>query len=84
MDYFGLNSPEDLPKLKEVYDDTLVNPTFIEETPTVQPANLEELAEEEVSILVVSETGELLEGPSGDNAQEPSVDEENNPEGPQE
>lgn len=29
MDYFGLNSPEDLPKLKEVFDDNFVLPTAI-------------------------------------------------------
>ena len=84
MDYFGLNSPEDLPKLKEVYDDTLVNPTFIEATPIAQPANIEEVTEEAGSILVVSETGELLEGPSSDNSQETSPDEESKPEGPEE
>ncbi len=84
MDYFGLNSPEDLPKLKEVYDDTLVNPTFIEETPIEQPANIEEVTEEEGSILLVSETGELLEGPSADNSQDSSPAGEDKPEGPQE
>ena len=75
MDYFGLNSPEDLPKLKEVYDDTIVNPTCIEGIPTEQPSGAEE-AVEEVSILVVSESGELLEGPSSDNQESPSQDED--------
>jgi segregation and condensation protein B len=31
MDYFGINSPEDLPKLKEVFDESFVNPTIINE-----------------------------------------------------
>src|ERR1044072_4899646 len=31
MDYFGLNSPEDLPKLKEVFDDNIVVPTSVGE-----------------------------------------------------
>jgi segregation and condensation protein B len=31
MDYFGINSPEDLPKLKEVFDDSIVNPTIVNE-----------------------------------------------------
>src|SRR5579871_1706578 len=29
MDYFGINSPEDLPKLKEVFAETLVEPTAL-------------------------------------------------------
>src|SRR6476660_4887853 len=29
MDYFGLNSPEDLPKLKEVFEEAMVNPTVM-------------------------------------------------------
>ncbi len=80
MDYFGLNSPEDLPKLKEIYDDTIVNPTFIEETPTDQPANREKMTEVEGSVLLVSETGELLEGPSADNSAESGSTEDPNTE----
>ncbi|RYF85025.1 MAG: SMC-Scp complex subunit ScpB, partial [Chitinophagaceae bacterium] len=30
MDYFGINSPDDLPKLKEIFDETMVNPTAID------------------------------------------------------
>jgi segregation and condensation protein B len=37
MDYFGLNSPEDLPKLKEVFDDNYVGPTTVENTSTENP-----------------------------------------------
>ncbi|MBS1602426.1 MAG: SMC-Scp complex subunit ScpB [Bacteroidetes bacterium] len=33
MDYFGINSPADLPKLKEVFADTLVEPTVITHSP---------------------------------------------------
>jgi segregation and condensation protein B len=38
MDYFGINSPADLPKLKEVFAETLVEPTIITHgtTDTVQ------------------------------------------------
>ena len=35
MDYFGLNSPEDLPKLKEVFDQAMVNPTKMTSEGTV-------------------------------------------------
>lgn len=31
MDYFGLNSPEDLPKIKEVLSDQLIEPTVVSE-----------------------------------------------------
>src|SRR5579871_5677347 len=42
MDYFGINSPEDLPKLKEVFADTMLEPTVIthksgETVPEEQP-----------------------------------------------
>jgi segregation and condensation protein B len=37
MDYFGLNSPEDLPKLKEVYDDNFIAPTAVEPSSTENP-----------------------------------------------
>jgi len=78
MDYFGLNSPEDLPKLKEVYDDTIVNPTFVEETPIQQPAVAEELQESEGPVLLVSETGELFEGPTeeSESTEDPTTDPE--------
>jgi segregation and condensation protein B len=33
MDYFGINSPDDLPKLKEVYAESLVEPTVITHKP---------------------------------------------------
>lgn len=63
MDYFGLNSAEDLPKLKEVYDETLVNATPITGD-ALLPADTTEAAEEteleEAISFVVSETGELI------------------------
>ena len=54
MDYFGLNSPNDLPKLKEVFEEE-VQPTLI--------AGLENGngAEEDAIIMRVSENGELVE-----------------------
>lgn len=59
MDYFGLNSVEDLPKLKEIFDDSLVNPTMISSGPQ-SPEHEEVLTEAEEGILLVSETGELI------------------------
>jgi segregation and condensation protein B len=62
MDYFGLNSPEDLPKLKEVFDEAMVNPTTMTDEGTVPEADETDLAtDENGSALVVTENGELLE-----------------------
>jgi segregation and condensation protein B len=66
MDYFGINSAADLPKLKEVFAETLVEPTLINHT----PADATLTPEGEVP-LVVTEHGELLvdaSGPTGEDA----------------
>lgn len=69
MDYFGINSPDDLPKIKEVLADQVVEPTIVseadfisesaktEETPTAS----EPSPAEEVTNLAVTESGELIE-----------------------
>lgn len=60
MDYFGLNSPKDLPKLKEVFDDESIQPTLIGiDGNTESP--------DEDILMVVSETGELVEQELSDN-----------------
>jgi len=51
MDYFGINSASDLPKLKEVFGESLVEPTIINHTPTTQEAE---------PAFIVSEEGELV------------------------
>ncbi|HEY8915113.1 MAG TPA: SMC-Scp complex subunit ScpB [Chitinophaga sp.] len=52
MDYFGLNSPADLPKLREVFDEeTMIQPTLI----------TDEAFTDNNGVLMVSENGELLE-----------------------
>lgn len=82
MDYFGINSPADLPKLKEVYAETLVEPTLINHTPPEALAEIgaiEEAAEEaalpggEIP-LVVTEQGELLEGGTEESDEIPDTD----------
>ncbi|HEU4554695.1 MAG TPA: SMC-Scp complex subunit ScpB [Chitinophaga sp.] len=50
MDYFGLNSPADLPKLREVFDEEAIQPTLITEE-----------AFNDNGGMIVSENGELLE-----------------------
>ncbi|MFN2438146.1 MAG: SMC-Scp complex subunit ScpB [Chitinophagaceae bacterium] len=48
MDYFGINSPEDMPKIREVLADQVIQPTLI------NPADFEQ-----PSALVVTDGGEL-------------------------
>ncbi len=57
MDYFGINSPADLPRLKEIFAETMVEPTII-------PLNTDgSLPEDPVeTVLLVSEEGELRVG----------------------
>ena len=60
MDYFGLNSTDDLPKLKEVFNDASVNPTAVNDDG--QALFQEESATEDDSLnFVVTQNGELLE-----------------------
>ena len=49
MDYFGINSPEDLPKIKEVLADQIVEPTVVHHTEF-----------EQSETLAVSDNGELI------------------------
>ena len=49
MDYFGINSPDDLPKIREVLAENLVEPTIINRTEF-----------EQSDVLAVSDAGELV------------------------
>ena len=66
MDYFGINSPEDLPKIKEVLAEQIIEPTivnesdFISETVNTEVENTP-AAPEEPTNLAVTESGELIE-----------------------
>jgi segregation and condensation protein B len=80
MDYFGINSPEDLPKLKEVFDESIVNPTIINDEAAADsqsnpeagdggeqpPAEANE-PDETSSQFVVREDGELIEESAAQN-----------------
>ena len=73
MDYFGINSAADLPKLKEVFAETLVEPTTIthgtnETLPSEEDAEAEQgtTPPTEETVLIVSEEGELIDDASGD------------------
>ena len=74
MDYFGINSAEDLPKLKEVFDDSMVSASVVsilEQSAAAalengQPLNPEEESatatiEDDGSIFKVDEDGVLIE-----------------------
>jgi segregation and condensation protein B len=59
MDYFGLNSAEDLPKIREVLAEQMVEPTYIEQQlPITETSNEETPAEN--SAFIVGENGELI------------------------
>lgn len=70
MDYFGLNGPEDLPRIKEVLSDQVVEPTLLggqqhvangdDETVTDTLVDTETLESPNFHLLV-DESGELLE-----------------------
>ncbi len=62
MDYFGINSPEDLPKIKEVISTDIIDPTAVQ-SDTLQVAGEEALELETGESLIVTEDGELLEQP---------------------
>lgn len=57
MDYFGINSAEDLPRIKEVLAEQLVEPTIIRNTELMTPTGEEA---EDKTLLSVSEEGELV------------------------
>jgi len=70
MDYFGINSADDLPKISEVMMEELVNATNVIEaqaerlefeTNIEEEIIVEQTATEEESVLVVTEAGEIIE-----------------------
>ena len=86
MDYFGINTAEDLPKLKEIFDENLVTPTMMNEGMAVQEESAsEELVDIEGEVsedttFVVTETGELLveivtEEPASETMSEEEIEE---------
>ena len=66
MDYFGINSPDDLPKIKEVLAEQIIEPTIVSEADFIsESASTEEVPAarpvEEPTNLAVTESGELIE-----------------------
>jgi segregation and condensation protein B len=86
MDYFGINSPDDLPKLKEIFTESLVDPTIVHaagnETEPGETGNEENQENEETGegpLMVVTEKGELLE--EQDEAESNDIDDNEAPHG---
>ena len=82
MDYFGINSAEDLPKISEVMMEELVKATHVQEAEeemhaieeTVETAITEEIVVEETGladdhdkVLTVTENGEIVEEVTGED-----------------
>ena len=66
MDYFGINSPDDLPRIKEVLAEQMIEPTIVNGADFIsESANTETEAtpapSEEPTNLAVTESGELIE-----------------------
>jgi segregation and condensation protein B len=72
MDYFGINSPHDLPKLKEIYDEAMIQPTVMHEESNPEKLSDEkdissETSDDETSVFAVSENGQLIGEDPDDN-----------------
>ncbi len=86
MDYFGISSVADLPKLKELFDEEMVQPTLInDDTATLGRGEHGTHTAETAHSLMVSEDGELLDpehqldhlaSPSTDTEEEPGASED--------
>ncbi|MBL0234779.1 MAG: SMC-Scp complex subunit ScpB [Chitinophagaceae bacterium] len=65
MDYFGINTAEDLPKIREVLTDQIIEPTNVKdamEEMNAEHDNAADLAAEEPAAMAVTEGGELTNG----------------------
>jgi segregation and condensation protein B len=60
MDYFGINSSDELPKIREVLAEQMVEPTQIRNT-ELQAPTPEEGEPDADALLSVTEEGELIE-----------------------
>jgi len=73
MDYFGLNTTDDLPKLKEVLDDNMVAPTVVGGEPGTAPV------EGEAEGILPSENGVHLNGTDVSFSEEEGAEDEVQP-----
>lgn len=79
MDYFGINSTEDLPRIKEIIGDELIEPTAIQDS--FHPEDTDLIPESSNEILAVTEDGSLIsenqETPPANNPDNISTSTEN-------
>lgn len=68
MDYFGINSAEDLPKIKEVIAEQLVEPTVIKDVRAESENNANDLDDAEA--LAVNDGGELVINDASNESEE--------------
>ena len=69
MDYFGINSAEDLPKIKEVLAEQVVQPTVIKDAGPTEEQPKKQNSKDEV-LLSVTEDGELVDKADPDSSEE--------------
>jgi segregation and condensation protein B len=74
MDYFGINSAEDLPKISEVLMEELVQATNVKEATDAMNEENELTADEK--ILAVNENGEIIEEKASDDPNEETSQEQ--------
>ena len=69
MDYFGINSSEDLPKISEVLMEELVQATNVQESMDAMAVEHDSIGqiEDEAIILAVTNEGDIVEDQPGDN-----------------
>jgi segregation and condensation protein B len=81
MDYFGINSADELPKLKEVYADPVVEPTIVNaaETESEEVEEKQISLDSEASLFSVTERGELIVGGRKENESDQNSTEEKDP-----
>lgn len=70
MDYFGINSAEELPKIREVLAEQVVEPTVIKDVMPQEQISGETANANESETLAVTEEGELIENNDPDNGEE--------------
>jgi segregation and condensation protein B len=70
MDYFGINSSEDLPKIKEALAEQLIQPTLINHTDMEPSSAAEPATTEEAPNFSVAEDGSLIESKDPDEEKE--------------
>jgi segregation and condensation protein B len=74
MDYFGINSPEDLPKIKEVFAEQLVEPTLVRHQESETAEFLQGDSSEEFPEPHMEQNEDIPTEPTVEDAEAPVVD----------